>query len=277
MTSSEAPPGLAALSKAFGLVVKDNKTNEEGAVVNGVKSDEKSKENIKEVIPEVDTKVLSAPLTNGVCAEEEKGSKSDIKNIYRSAKDGDGEWTWVDEYPKDVKEAAENGETEKFAVVVRNQKSKDSRKKLEAHSIVIQSPWLKKALGEILADYPGVTCDLQRLVFEAPFKPFVHRWSSFIQFKARKDLDEPTRKHIELLYEILKYEIGDDIKSFEDYVLKGVITFESLWMIFQPGCVVVSPFKGPMSAFELVDSEYIENKCGVFLRLQCDCVDWDGS
>lgn len=104
------------------------------------------------------------------------GSVSEPKNIYKGSSDDDGNWTWVDKYPEDVEEAAENEETAKYAIVVRNQKSNDSRKKLEAHSIIVQSPWLRKALAEIMEDYPGVACELTRLEFEAPFKPFVHRW-----------------------------------------------------------------------------------------------------
>lgn len=101
---------------------------------------------------------------------------SEAKNIYKGATDDDGNWTWVDKYPDDAEEAAENEETATFAVVVRNQKSNDSRKKLEAHSIVVQSPLIRAALTEIMDGYPGVACELSRLEFEAPFKPFVHRW-----------------------------------------------------------------------------------------------------
>jgi len=204
------------------------------------------------------------------------GSVSETKNIYRSSKDDDGNWTWVDKYPEDVEDAAENEETETFAVLVRNIKSNDSRKKLEAHSIVVQSPWLKKALGEILAEYPGVACELKRLEFEAPFQPFVHRWTELVKYREREDLDEKTKEHLTLLYDILKYEIGESIKSFEDYVRNGVVSFKHLWMVMQPGKPVISSYKGPHSAFELMETEYMTNNCGNFLRLRCDCVDYSG-
>lgn len=167
--------------------------------------------------------------------EEEKtdapvGSVSEVKNIYKSPKDKDGNWTWVNTYPDDVAEPAENAVTDTYAVLVRNVKSPDGRKKLEAHSIVIQSPWLQKALGEvILKDYPGVACELKRLTFEAPFQPFVHRWVDLVEYMKQPDLDEKTKEHLVILHDILKYEIGDSIKAFEDYVLNGVITFEHLW------------------------------------------------
>jgi hypothetical protein len=210
------------------------------------------------------------------------GSLSTVKNIYKSPihKSADPEdlnWSWVDKYPEDIKKAAENEESEGFAVVRRNVMSNDSRKNLEAHSIIVQSPWLKEALAEILADYPGVACDLQRLVFMAPFEPFVHRWAEFLKYMQRAELDATTKEHLAILHDILSYEIGDNIKAFEDYVLNGVISFQHLWMIFQPGCIVLSTHGGPMSAFELYETEYMEiNHCNV-LRLRCDCVDYGGN
>ena len=40
----------------------------------------------------------------------------------------------------------------------------------------MQSPLLKKVLGDILQGYPGVTVDLQRLEFSGHFKPLIHRF-----------------------------------------------------------------------------------------------------
>ncbi|KAI8631669.1 ATPase [Xylariaceae sp. FL1651] len=209
-------------------------------------------------------------------AQAAVGSVSTVKNLYKSKKDKDGEWTWTDKYPEDAVEAAENDETRTYAVIVRNKKSSDSRKKLEADSIIVQSPWLKEALGHILKDYPGVACELQRLIFNAPFEPFVHRWVEFITYIKREDLDATTKEHLVILHDILKYEIGDNIAAFEDYVRNRVITYEHLWMIFQPGSVVLSAHKGPLSAFELGESLYMETQCGKFLRLKSDCVDHSG-
>jgi len=221
---------------------------------------------------EKDLKV-DGPHTDSIAVP---GSISSIKNLFQLSKDSDGENKWVDKPPENVPEPGENQETAKFAVIVRNIKSTDSLKTLEAHSIIIQSPWLKKALGRhVLKDYPGVTCELSRLEFQAPFKPFVHRWAELLNYKNRKNLDETMRKHVNLLYDVLKHEIGDKIKVYEDYVLTGVITYEHLWMIFQPGGTLISE-NGPMAAFELESSEYIKNDDGEFLRLKCEYVSWDG-
>lgn len=204
------------------------------------------------------------------------GSIDCAKHIYKGPVDDQGNWTWVDNCPDDVAEAAENEETAKNALVVRNTKSADSRKKFEIHSIVIQSPWLKRALGEILNDYPGVYCSLERLEFKAPFEPFVHRWGDLVDFM-KKMHDEKTEKHMSILFEILKEELKDTIKAFEDYVAHGVITFEHLWTIFQPGAVAVSHFHGGTTvAVEYQSGAYQQTRCGNVYSLNCECIDWSG-
>lgn len=92
----------------------------------------------------------------------------------------------------------------------------------------------------------------------------------------KPDLDEKTKEHMKLLIDILNYEIGDNVKSFHDYVKNGVVSFKDLWMIFQPGNVVLSAHAGPLSAFEMVETEYMANNCGKFLQVRCDCVDFGG-
>lgn len=106
-----------------------------------------------QVVPAVDSS------TNGKVEESEEvtkvGMECDLKNLYQK-EDDRGRHTWTDKYP-DLDEAAENETTAKFAILVRNKKSFDPRKKLEIDSIVIQSPLLKNVLTKVLKDYPGMS------------------------------------------------------------------------------------------------------------------------
>ncbi|KAF2839139.1 ATPase [Patellaria atrata CBS 101060] len=269
------PNGANAVAEACGFSIKSNANGESKADSNGTVLNGESKAENNETTTNGESK--AEEILDTTDGQIEDGSISTIKNIYKSAKDADGNWTWVAEEPTDVPEAAENNETAKFAIIVRNAKSPDSRKRLEAAEIVIQSPRLKDVLSEVLKDYPGVACELKRLIFEAPFKPFVHRWADLLAYEKRRDLEETTREHLKLLMDTLRYEIGDAIKAFEDYVQHGVITYEHLWMVFQPGSVIVAEHRGPLSAFELERSEYMSNQCGNFVRLFSDCVDFNGS
>jgi hypothetical protein len=274
MTQNDIPNGDNVPSTLV-LTSKETKTTNKSP--NGILKEHETQE-----ITELPNGETELPPVNPVTQSKEAqimrpGSANDIKNIYKSPKDKDGEWTWVDKYPEDVAESAENEATAKFAIIVRNIKSKDSRKNLEAHSIIVQSPWLKDALGEhILKDYPGITCGLSRLEFEAPFKPFIHRWANLLKFMKKTDEDETAKAHVALLHRFLKEEVGDKVQAYQDYIFKGVITFEHLWMIFQPGGLVISDFKGSLAAYELDRAEYMENNCGKFLRLRCEFIDWSG-
>ncbi|KAL9119812.1 MAG: hypothetical protein Q9187_003634 [Circinaria calcarea] len=243
MPANSTNPGLDSLAQTFGLAV---------------------------ITPNGDANTTSVP--DGPVPI---GSLSTIKNIYAGPADDQGRYTWVDKFPEHIVEAAENEETAGHALVVRNQQCFDSRKQLEIHSLIVQSPWLKKALAEILKDYPGVTCELERLVFKAPFEPFMHRWGDLLKFmKARHD--EKTTEHVQLLHGILSVELKDTIRAFEDYMANGVITYEHLWIIFQPGSTVVSTHDGPLSAYEFQSASYVQTRCGKAYQLECQCIDWDG-
>ena len=86
-------------------------------------------------------------------------------------------------------------------------------------------------------------CSLDRLVFEAPFEPFVHRWGELLEF-AKKKHDEKTTQDLDLLLGILKEELKDTIKAFEDFVTQGVIDWQNLWTVFQPGAILFSTVYG---------------------------------
>jgi hypothetical protein len=104
------------------------------------------------------SKLLTPPSTGDSTPNKkivnEAGMASDLKNLYQK-EDERGRFTWTDKYPDNLDEAAENEATAKYAILVRNKKSFDSRKKLEIDSIVVQSPLLKVVLAKVLKDYPG--------------------------------------------------------------------------------------------------------------------------
>ena len=183
----------------------------------------------------------------------------------------------VTEYPEDAVEAAENAETARFAFLVRNKISYDSRKTLEIDSLIVQSPLLKEALGVVLKDYPGITTNLQRLVFKAPFQPFVHRWAKLVNV-LRTTTDEATIAHLKLFHDVLHEELKDAIAAKEDLVANGVITFEHLWTIFEPGVLFYGTDEGKERVYDLQSASYAEDRrSGLrFLQLQGRGIDWDG-
>ena len=62
------------------------------------------------------------------------GMITDLKKLYEGKPDRRGRSTWVDTYPDDIEEAAENAETAYYALIIRNRKCYDDRKQLEIDS-----------------------------------------------------------------------------------------------------------------------------------------------
>ncbi|KAL8682481.1 MAG: hypothetical protein Q9186_001428 [Xanthomendoza sp. 1 TL-2023] len=203
------------------------------------------------------------------------GMISDVKNLYEGKPDSRGRSTWVDKYPDDLEEAAENADTARYALLIRNKKSYDGRKKIEIDSIVVQSPLLKKALGHILNDYPGVTTSLDRLTFKTPFKPLVHRWARLVAALETED-DPEAKSHLDLFHRTMKEELQDDLKVRDDYILNKVITWSTCWMIFEPGTLVFPMEDKEKCALRLKSGSYITTQCGNAFSLECEYVDWDG-
>ncbi|CZR56597.1 related to TOB3 (member of AAA-ATPase family) [Phialocephala subalpina] len=233
------------------------------------------------------TEVKSNGAVNGHTKSEDKptdtkeeevtkvGMECDLKNLYQK-EDDRGRHTWTDKYPDDLDEAAENEITARYAILVRNKKSFDSRKKLEIDSIVIQSPLLKNVLTKVLKDYPGVTPTLKRLIFQAPFNAFVHRWTELTKALDQQE-DKETRKHLQLLYNVLEAELRDIIAAKADYIKNKVITFEHLWTIFQPGATLYTEEWGRDCGSKFSNGNYFEHaKYGPCYGVNTQKVDWDG-
>ena len=234
---------------------------------------------VKEIVEFNGTAVTSTSnvnaTTEGQSSKVKAGMISGVKNLYEGKPDSRGRSTWVDKYPDDLEEAAENDETARYALLVRNKKCYDGRRKLQMDSVIVQSPLLKKALGPVLNDYPGITTTLDRLTFKSPFKPFVHRWANLVK-ALEKEEDPETRSHLDLFHRVMGEELKDDLKARDDYILNKVITFETCWMIFEPGTVVFSTEDKEKCAFRMKTGSYVDTRCGPAFALDCEKVDWDG-
>ena len=212
---------------------------------------------------------------NDASANVKPGMITDVKNLYQSKPDNRNRTTWVDKYPDDLEEAAENAESARYALLIRNSKCYDGRKKLQIDSVVVQSPLIKQVLGSVLKDYPGITTTLDRLTFKAPFQPFIHRWKNLLD-ALESEQDSETKSHLELLHRILEAELRDDLKARDDFILNGVITYGTIWMIFEPGTTVFTVQDGHNCAARFNNGYFQRTQCGNRYTLSCQIVDWDG-
>ncbi|WPH01277.1 Hypothetical protein R9X50_00411500 [Acrodontium crateriforme] len=226
----------------------------------------------------------------------EIGMNVGYKNLYSGKEDKRGRFQWQTTIPEDLGKPAEDAESERWAIVVRRVKAfgdANSNKVLDVHSIIIQSPYLKELLKEVLHGYPGVTVGLKRLEFKAPFHSFVHRWSqlntAIDKLKEQQDSETPSDesanekmavrvKHAQLLLDLLTMELKDVIEESTDLMKQGDISYTHLWTLFVPGTIIYSKYEGQDRAFRLVCARYGEDhKQRPCCWLICNTVDYDGS
>ncbi|KAM3498328.1 hypothetical protein MY10362_008350 [Beauveria mimosiformis] len=205
------------------------------------------------------------------------GMVADTKDLFAKF-DADGNRSWSDKPPTDLEEAPENETTQKYAIIVRKKKPKraSSTKPLEIDSLIIQSPLLKNALGDILQDYPGITTDVTRLKFYAPFECFMHRWEEFEEATIDEHRDATTREHLQLLHKILTDDLGATIQLRKDYFKNKATDFEHAWLLFTPGCTILTQLHGQTIAARFNSGSYDETPCGPIYSINCSYVDWDG-
>ncbi|KAH6679363.1 putative ATP-dependent zinc metalloprotease FtsH [Halenospora varia] len=218
--------------------------------------------------PATDDKTSMALVPHVPTKASTKGMKCKAIDFYP---DKDGEWT--QKYPFHIQEASENDETAEYAILKRNMKSSDTRKKLSLHSVVVQSPLIKKVLGKVFKGYAGITTELDRLEFETPFEPFVHRWER-LRTARNEEPDLETREHLDLLWDVLEEELRMTLDRVQDLISHGVMTYSKLWVLFEPGTVVFTKI-GNVERVLRTESYYYSS-CPSRFNLYSKFVEWNG-
>ncbi|KKY15305.1 putative aaa family [Diplodia seriata] len=206
------------------------------------------------------------------------GQQSTIKTLYEGEQKCQCCINWVETPPEDLSPEIEQlAESKKHALLVRMKKSHDSeRKPLVLDSIVVQSSHLKELLGRVFRDYVGITTDLERLVFKAPFKPFFYEWDN-LRETVQQEQDPLTKEHGRLLRKLLHAELRDAIALSKDHARHKVIDFANLWTIFRPGIDVLSANEGNDSIYRLIGSSTVYSGDNVSYQLELHSIDYDGS
>ncbi|KAL1639530.1 hypothetical protein SLS58_007834 [Diplodia intermedia] len=206
------------------------------------------------------------------------GQQSTIKTLYEGEQKCQCCINWVETQPEDLSPEIEQlAESKKHALLVRMKKSHDSeRKPLVLDSIVVQSSHLKELLGRVFRDYVGITTDLERLVFKAPFKPFFYEWDN-LKETVQQEQDPLTKEHGRLLRKLLHAELRDVIALSKDHARHKVIDFANLWTIFRPGIDVLSANEGNESVYRLIGSSTVYSGDNVSYQLELRSIDYDGS
>jgi hypothetical protein len=155
--------------------------------------------------------------------------------------------------------------------------------KEKIHSIVIQNPDLKASLWTLFEYYPDIFQGESAWEIKPPFKAFVHRWKEFVEHCDscfENDLNVSEAWQFQTLRSTLGPEVRDKLSTVENIGLDARFYFHQLWMLFQPGKVVVntSVSKKFLCAYRILNTEvlHLQKTNRKFILLHCCCIDDDG-
>jgi len=207
----------------------------------------------------------------------EYGTECDVQTLYEGPPKCDCCKNWIEEYPADLKQSAEQEEeTKKKALIVRMKRSHSEGRTIALDSIVVQNQQIKELLSRVFHGYRGITADLKKLVFRAPFHPFYYRWKLFKELVSEQESSAPeVAPFSQLIYRILEVEIRDTIEEVEDLCAKRVITYEYLWALFPPGARLYASEKGH-DRFFFLERTYYQDSFQPCFVLSVKYIDWDG-
>lgn len=212
-----------------------------------------------------DTKVDKSPKEPDV----DPGMDLSAKELYR--RERYEEWReWEGELPDD-----DNEKYKKHAIVVRRERDTDGGG-VVLHSVNVQSPFIRAFLGKVFDGYRGVYTNLKRLVLRPPFREFFHRWDRFNQLFNEIN-DEVTRKHVELLKNVIAPEIKPHLEAQEDLIKHGVISYEYLWALFPPDTEVYAQTGSGERLFLARRCWYRKNRVSTTFIVDCEFIDFDGT
>ncbi len=200
------------------------------------------------------------------------GMKPGSKELYRE----DERTPWDDWSPDDIdKDLEETSEAKSYALIVRRQKRVGQKSSLVLHSITVQSPLIRKVLGNVFDGYRGMTTKFKDLTFSAPFHEFFYRWDRFQQ-QITEEKDDLVLEHIRLLQNVISGEIQPHLDKRQELLDNGLVTFDYLWALFEPDAVIYKQSDGQDRLYKLVESSYRKDRDSVFFSLTCRYIDCDG-
>lgn len=118
-------------------------------------------------------------------------------------------------------------------------------------TLEVNSPHLKSILRSVIRYYPGIMLNTKSTSLDMPCPaPFFFRHGLK---KAGEKLAPGTEAsiHFSLLFQSIEQRFGQTVTETANLRDQALISFEYLWTIFQPSCIIFSVVLGQPRAFRL--------------------------
>ncbi|KAF4847908.1 ATPase family AAA domain-containing protein 3B [Colletotrichum siamense] len=220
---------------------------------------------------------------NGTLTEEEKKRREELEKapMQIELKHLEKRWTkkgraYIAE-PKEDEDLPEEKTNwyEKYALCITREYNMQNEFVCRT-SLEVNSPSLKTILKDVIGGiYPGQSYMTSDISVAFPPRSLYHYRDDLAAAGDDLDPDSESARHLPLLLAFIDEHFADTIKNTANLLGQRLISYEYLWTIFRPGCLVYATRLSQARAYKLRSYDYV---CGQSpgLRLGVEYVDFDG-
>jgi hypothetical protein len=110
--------------------------------------------------------------------------------------------------------------------------------------LLIESTALRKALKEVTQGYSRLSFDTAEVSFSSPYEVIYDNTEKLKEYAMKAD--EKTKTDIDILLREVGLELATKRKDITRLAQNGQVTYELLWTLFYPGCLVCHEVMGEM-------------------------------
>ncbi|KXH67804.1 AAA family ATPase [Colletotrichum salicis] len=220
---------------------------------------------------------------NGVLTEEDKKRRKELEKapMQIEVKHLEKRWTkkghpYITE-PKEDEDIPEEKINwyEKYALCITRQYD-GQNKYICRTSLEVNSPGLKNILGDVIGSkYPGQSYLTSNITVDFPPRSLYHYRKELAETAVNHEPGSHEARHLPLLLNFIDEEFHDAITGSANLLEQGLMSYEHLWTIFRPGCLVYATRMSQARVYKLNSYQYT---CGQSpgLQLSVEFVDFDG-
>ncbi|KAK5075645.1 hypothetical protein LTR70_010080 [Exophiala xenobiotica] len=220
---------------------------------------------------------------NGHLTEEEKQRRAELEKMPMQAelKNLEKRWTkkgrgYITE-PKDDDDVPEDSVNwyEQFALCITRQYDNQNKYVCQT-SLQINSSSLKGLLKDVIETYPGISFQTTNISINSPYHCLYHYRVEFLDKLEKTSPGSELGRHLPILLKFLEEEFVDTLTETNNLNPQGLCSYGTMWTLFRPGIKIFSRLGGQNRAFKLNSYQYASDRCGEYLALNVDFIDYDG-
>ncbi|KAF2833877.1 P-loop containing nucleoside triphosphate hydrolase protein [Ophiobolus disseminans] len=131
--------------------------------------------------------------------------------------------------------------------------------KVVSISLEIRSPYIKKALKEVIASYPGVNIDSEQSVRLHGKPRCLFHYRHELEEYARTSVGASMKQHVAFCLKYMEKALAKELSIYNNMMMGKTsmarINFDELWMAFKPGTLVYLKSQGSEYVYRLKDMD----------------------